>query len=243
MSVLIGMASIDERGKAYGGQAGDQTGREVYTLPWYNGGWNVVLRAKEATVAEKMAAFCEAACDNPQIGYDQWQRNSLRAAAADAGWDGAAIFTPCECDCSSLMCVCAEAAGVDVSGMYSYGNAATTYTMRNAFFRTGRFEVLLDRKYLDSADYLKRGDILLRESGHTAMCLGNGAKAISTSNSAAASVPAADTSINSKTYTVVSGDTLWAISIKFGVTIAAICEANGLDPARYIYPGQRLVIP
>ena len=36
MSVKIGHASIDERGKARGGAAGDQTGREVYTRNWYN---------------------------------------------------------------------------------------------------------------------------------------------------------------------------------------------------------------
>ena len=36
MGTLCGWASIDEKGKATGGQKGDQTGREVRTGNWYN---------------------------------------------------------------------------------------------------------------------------------------------------------------------------------------------------------------
>ena len=35
MAVKIGSARIDENGKAHGGQAGDQTGKEVSTQSWY----------------------------------------------------------------------------------------------------------------------------------------------------------------------------------------------------------------
>ena len=35
MSVKIGSARIDENGRAKGGKAGDQTGREVSTQSWY----------------------------------------------------------------------------------------------------------------------------------------------------------------------------------------------------------------
>ena len=38
MGTLCGWASIDEKGKATGGQKGDQTGREVRTGNWYNFG-------------------------------------------------------------------------------------------------------------------------------------------------------------------------------------------------------------
>jgi LysM repeat protein len=45
------------------------------------------------------------------------------------------------------------------------------------------------------------------------------------------------------THTVVSGDTLWKISVKYGATIDAIVKANNLDPAKYLMIGQKLTIP
>ncbi|WP_144475061.1 LysM peptidoglycan-binding domain-containing protein [Cytobacillus oceanisediminis] len=44
-------------------------------------------------------------------------------------------------------------------------------------------------------------------------------------------------------HTVVSGDTLWKISVKYGTTIDAVVKANNLDPAKYLYIGQKLTIP
>ncbi len=44
------------------------------------------------------------------------------------------------------------------------------------------------------------------------------------------------------TYTVQAGDTLWAISQQFGVTVADLMAANGLN-ATLIFVGQVLVIP
>nr|WP_245243584.1 LysM peptidoglycan-binding domain-containing protein [Mesobacillus selenatarsenatis] len=44
-------------------------------------------------------------------------------------------------------------------------------------------------------------------------------------------------------HTVVSGDTLWKISVKYATTIDAIVKANNLDPAKYLYIGQKLTIP
>ncbi|WP_102261581.1 LysM peptidoglycan-binding domain-containing protein [Mesobacillus jeotgali] len=43
-------------------------------------------------------------------------------------------------------------------------------------------------------------------------------------------------------HTVVSGDTLWKISVKYGTTIDAIVKANNLDPAKYLYIGQKITI-
>jgi LysM repeat protein/flagellar hook assembly protein FlgD len=45
------------------------------------------------------------------------------------------------------------------------------------------------------------------------------------------------------TYSVVSGDTLWKIAQKFGVTPQAIVDANKLDPTSYLFIGQKLIIP
>lgn len=172
-SPMIGHASIDENGRASGGQAGDQTGKEVCVRTWYNSSWNKMIRPKSADVAEKMARFVEAVCNGNMVGYDQGQRNTLRTYAKAAGWDGSKITTKCETDCSAFMTVAAEAAGIDVE--YTEGwNAPVTGNMCDRFKATGAFDVLTDKKYLTSPDYVRRGDILVRTSGHTAMVLTNG---------------------------------------------------------------------
>lgn len=171
MAVRIGHASVDENGKIQGGKAGDQTQKEVCIRSYYNKGWNVVLRPKKQTLAEKSAKFVEQACSNNNIGYDQWNRNTLYAQAIVVNFNASKIATPCECDCSALMHVAAIAGG----SVLAYGvNALTTRTMRSAFQASGDYEVLTDNKYLSSDTYLKRGDILVKEGSHTVMVLDNG---------------------------------------------------------------------
>ena len=174
MSVLIGHASIDENGKASGGRAGDQTKKELCTRNWYKKPWSVLLRPKDATMAEKIAIACEQACENPNIGYDQGQRNTLYTQAKAVNFDLSKITTPCECDCSSLACICAIAAGAPADKLYVGGNMGTTRTMRSYFRNTGMFEILTDSKYLSTSDYLKRGDIVVNEGSHTFIVLSNG---------------------------------------------------------------------
>lgn len=171
MAVKIGHASIDENRKANSGKAGDQTGKEVCIRNWYESNWHTVLRCKDSEKAEVMAKACEDACANKNIGYDQYQRNTLRAAAKAAGFDLEKVEKACECDCSSLMSVCAECAGIDIP--YNGSNAPTTSTMVKAFTSTGKFDGLTDSKYLTSDKYLKRGDILVKK-GHTVMVLEDG---------------------------------------------------------------------
>ena len=189
----IGHASVDERGKASGGAAGDQTGKEVCVRGWYSGGWHTVLRPKRAELAEKSARACEAACANPNIGYDQSGRNSLYAAAKEAGFDLSKIGKPCECDCSSLMHVCIIAGGARMA----YGsNGTTTSIMVREIMNTGDFEKLTDSKYLTTDKYLRRGDILVKK-GHTAMVLENGAYAgASAAGSATAAAPTTTYAMN-----------------------------------------------
>ena len=45
------------------------------------------------------------------------------------------------------------------------------------------------------------------------------------------------------TYTVRPGNTLYAVAQFFGSSVRAIAEANGLAHPYTIYPGQELVIP
>ena len=176
MAVRIGHASLDERKKIKGGTAGDQTGGEVFTRTWYSKPWQFVLRPKSKTLAEKSAKACEDACANKNIGYDQNQRNTLYTQARKVNFDLSKISTPCECDCSSLMHVCALAGGANIT----YGsNGAATINMKSRFTSNGEYDVLTDKKYLTSDKYLKRGDILVKPGSHTVMALEDGLGAIS----------------------------------------------------------------
>ena len=169
MAVKIGHASIDERGKARGGAAGDQTGKEVCLRDWYDKNWVSVLRPKNEKEAEKMAKAMEQACANDHIGYDQSQRTTCFVEAKKVGFDLSKIKTKCETDCSALVAVCANAAGIPVSKDIYTGNEDS------ALVRTKKFEKLTDKKYLTSDKYLKRGDVL-RSNGHTAIVLSDGSE-------------------------------------------------------------------
>lgn len=167
MAVMIGHASIDENGKIAGGTAGDQTGKEVCTRAWYSKPWICVIRAKDKATAEKIAKAMEQACANDKIGYDQNQRTTLFTQAKANGWDLSRIAVPCETDCSALVAVCVNAAGIAVSKDIYTGNE------KNALMATGKFDAYTSSDYIGSSAKLKRGDILLGK-GHTAIALSNG---------------------------------------------------------------------
>ena len=170
-TVRVGSARIDERGKAYGGRAGDQTGRELSTQKWYlhKKGWRV-FRAVNREQALKIAADMEAACKNSHIGYDQWQRNTLYKAAEPMGFDCGKVRTDCETDCSALVRVCCAYAGImGLPGDFRTGN------MPKNLLATGMFVELRGAKYTDQSAYLGRGDVLVtRTNGHTVVVLDDG---------------------------------------------------------------------
>lgn len=103
MGTLCGWASIDENGKATGGQKGDQTGREVKTGNWYDFGQTVVLRFKDRNKAAKAATAMKQLCANDNVGYCQGHRTSLYTELEKVGWNPTALKTPCETDCSAMM--------------------------------------------------------------------------------------------------------------------------------------------
>lgn len=173
MAIKIGHASIDENGKAAGGTAGDQTGREVCIRSYYKNTWDAVMRPKKPEIAEKSAKFVEDACANRNIGYDQWGRNSLFTEAKKVNFDCSKITVKCECDCSSLIHVAVLATGANVRYV---GNAFTTRTMIDELMASGDYEKLTDCKYIKSDEYLKRGDILVKKGGHTVMVLEDGSE-------------------------------------------------------------------
>ena len=173
MAVKVGSARIDENGKAHGGKAGDQTGKEVSTQNWYlhSKGWRV-YRAKNPSVAEKIARCMEMACKNSKIGYDQDSRNTLYKEAEPFGFDVSKVTKPCETDCSALVRVC-----IAYAGSTSLPSGFRTGNMPSNLAKTGAFTELTGSKYQSQSTYLGRGDILVtKSSGHTVVVLTNGSK-------------------------------------------------------------------
>ena len=151
-------------------EAGDQNGDEVTTRNWYNKPWTKVIRAKSDTVAEKIAKTMEQACKNDKIGYNQNSRTTLYTEAKAKNWDLSKITKNCCTDCSALVSVCVNAAGISVSkDMY-------TGIEESLLKNTGKFNIYSSSEYLSKTDNLKRGDILLGTTGeaHTAVVLSNG---------------------------------------------------------------------
>lgn len=181
MAVRIGHASKGESGKVAvkGGVAGDQTGKEVCVRYWYlnSKGW-VVLRCKDASKRNKIAEAMEKACKNPQIGYDQYQRDTLFNNVKGNKFDPSRTTKNVETDCSALVRVCiAYAYGED-----KVGNIRTV-TEPATLVKSGLFDKLTADKYCKSSDYLVRGDILCTPvSGHTVVVLDDGAKVNSASS-------------------------------------------------------------
>ena len=64
-----------------------------------------------------------------------------------------------------------------------------------------------------------------------------------TTAAAASSAPAPAPAAAGASHTVAPGDTLSGIAKKYGVTLAAVFEANGLGAGSVIYPGQAIAVP
>lgn len=169
MSLIIGSARQDERGKYSGGKAGDQTGREVSTQAYYrhSKGW-YVLRAKNVSHANALASAMQQACNNNNIGYDQSNRGGVITQIKKYGaLNKIAVKT--ECDCSSLVRACViQACGKDV-GNFTTSNEASVLEA------SGLFE---SKKAVDSSTVLYNGDILVTKTkGHTVIVTSGNARA------------------------------------------------------------------
>ena len=169
--VYLGSAHGDENGGAHGGKAGDQTGHELSERAYYvhSKGWRV-FRPIDPAKGLEIAAAAKAACANPNIGYDQWQRLTLYNEAQKVGFDLARVAVPCETDCSALVQVCCAAAGITVRNFDTSSELA-------ALMATGQFEELIGDKYTKQSAFLRAGDILVTKvKGHTEIVLNNGPK-------------------------------------------------------------------
>ena len=152
MGVIIGSARIDEFGKLSGGQAGDQTGKEVSTQDFYvHSKGYYVLRPKSK--AEALGDAMYRACCNKNFGYDQGNR-------LDCLKHSTTTTTPTECDCSSLVRLCIkEVFGKDVGNF-------TTFNEAQVLEASGLFHKRIP--YEHGKTILYKGDVLVTKTkGHT----------------------------------------------------------------------------
>lgn len=166
-TVYIGNAVGDEHGKASGGEAGNQSGKELRIQPWYANkkGWRI-FRPISRTVAARIAHDMEFACNNPNIGYDQKQRNTLWDIVQKFGYDCSKVSVPCECDCSALVRVCVAYGGYVLPNF-------NTESEPTRLLKCGGFKEITE--HTDSPDWLMRGDILVTcTKGHSAVVLSDG---------------------------------------------------------------------
>ncbi len=171
MTIKVGSARIDERGKAHGGNAGDQTGKELSTQNYYkhSKGW-VVLRAKTAKQANAIAKDMLYACANHHIGYDQYQRDSLFNAVKDLGYNCSKVTKNVETDCSALVRVCCCYAGIIVGNF-------RTYNERKMLLATGQFDDVTSKVNTSTGKGLCIGDVLVTKThGHTVVVVSGATK-------------------------------------------------------------------
>lgn len=160
MTLIIGSARHDERGRYNGGKNGDQSGTEVSTQTYYvhPKGW-LLIRAKSAETADNIAKAMLEACNNKNIGYDQYDRNII--AKVKKYGSLAKIAVRCDTDCSDLVRACVyQATGRDSGDFY-------TTTESAALQRLGIFEPTTEVTHTTA---LYNGDILVTKTkGHTAI--------------------------------------------------------------------------
>ena len=170
---MIANSGGNEWGGLYGGEPGDQTGREWRVMPWYSCPWWVVLRHSNQYAALEAATLARHAAGNDMIGYNQINRLSFWSALERTEtYDPADITEACDDDCSAGVTACYKAVGMRL-GIQELANLdETTYTgnLREHFIDAG-FEPITSGYVVSSPDYLLPGDVLLRDGFHVAMNL------------------------------------------------------------------------
>lgn len=109
-------ASLNEKGGIYGGQSGDQTGKEICVRSYYDRPWDLVLRYPDPVLADEYTKKAEEIAADPSHGYDQLKR-----------WGP-------DFDCSSLVCYVVESVGIPVR---SAGKSTYTGNMKAGFTKCG----------------------------------------------------------------------------------------------------------
>ena len=175
---MISNCGHDENGKYTGGKPGDQKGDEWAIIPWYSRPWTCVLRHPDPAVRKQIANQGRKAARNNLVGYCQGHRLTYWKHLKASNYDPSQITVACEADCSSGVSANIRATGILQKNeeLQKIPVSCTTRNLKPQCDEHG-FDVLTDKKYLTSPDYLLEGDILLCEGHHVATNLTTGSKA------------------------------------------------------------------
>jgi hypothetical protein len=174
-NVTIGEAVCNENGKATGGKAGDQTGRELRfsTLQKnfkFTYGYRFIDEKAADLCVRKLVKLINSRC----CGYSQTlnKRTSLADELMKYNWnvgkmikDGAKV----EADCSSLAACMVKALQAKFGQSYNISKNAYSGDLGDLLMRTGKF-IRIDINAVKTGRMsLKKGDILIRPYRHVAI--------------------------------------------------------------------------
>jgi hypothetical protein len=187
-TVKIAQASIDERGSARGGEAGDQKvymGKkgETNISDWYarsNGRWDEIIRCKDESIAKKAADLIVKATNSHLIGYDQGERNTFFQALKKNNWNldkyiasGEKTETDCSAYVYAIYCILIPSLrnGLEEGRVSGRGNSPACQTVWTTFNRygNGMFDRYDDYNMCNTNSHLKVGDLLNCREHHIVM--------------------------------------------------------------------------
>ena len=173
----ISNCGSDQYGGISGDTAGDQTGGEYTIKDWYNKPWDVVLRytgENAETIRRTIANVAILAANNDKIGYDQSQRLTFFNELKKVNYDPSKITNSCETDCSASTSAVIIATGYICKNkqLQKVSPSNTTYNLRNALTSVG-FKAYYGSDYTGGWEKLQPGDVLLNESHHVCVFVGD----------------------------------------------------------------------
>ena len=170
-------ASIDENSQKGGGKAGDQTGNEVTIKPFTDNRKYSIFRYPDSKVARTIAFYLGDIAANNNVGYDQYQRDTLGNEMAKVNYDPENLATPCETDCSAFTSHGIKFAFMK-AGISKSVTEVDTGTLREKLPEWGFQEISEigtgTLEELAKTQKLQIGDIALTVgAGHVTVCIGD----------------------------------------------------------------------
>ena len=164
-NMKISTCSINEIGKAIGGKAGDQTGKEYYIRDYYDGPWDYVLRYPDKKITKQIADLAEKIAKDNKCGYDQAARLGLYNQLKNHNFDYDKITDKFNADCSSSTSAIIITIGNlnNIKELEDLNPSSTTRNLKNNLTNAG-FKIVKTTK-------LKPGDVLLREGHHVVITI------------------------------------------------------------------------